>query len=478
MKAIQKFLNKENFLLISIFLFILAICSLTPIVGDDWKNYIVSSSGMKAILDGTISMYMTWEGRIGSRFLIYFLTSHKIIYDLIVALFTTLAIYFVGQFVQKKQRYIVYLLCFASILLCSRKIFLETYLYVAGGITYLFPTMLFIGYLYYYFKVLSKRSAYWYEWILLFLFSMVLPTFVEHVGVAFVVINFVLFIYHSYQNKRIDYLFLSIFLLSLISSLAVVMSPGNTLRNKVDGTQISMIRLILRNYRNFIYYTFTINAFLLILMNAVYVIYINRYVQRNFMKIVAMIFAVVPSSFITILQTLHDFGIITLYLQNNFIVIFYFILYASSLLFLFIKIEKKKEYYLLLIASLLPNLAMMASPIWGGRTTFTTVILLSFLCILLIFKDRRHNSIFTASLTIVMAGIAILYSIIYINLYSFVQYQKKEIKEHMHDDSICVYQISEHVIAGLVPYDEYHIDTYKEYYHIPVETQLKYCKKK
>lgn len=475
MEQFKKLWTKENILLLSIFIFFFCICLFAPLVGDDWKNYIISSKGMNAIIDGTKSMYMTWEGRIGSRFLIYLLTSHKIIFDLVVAILTTSMIYFVGHLVRIQSRYRVYLLSFLAILLCSRTIFMELYLYVAGSITYLFPTVLLIGYLYYYVTILSKKSSTLYGKILCIIIALILPTFVEHIGITFVLINLVLFLYQSYQNKKIDYFFLIIFILSLLSCLVVLLSPGTNLRNTVDGNQLSMVATILHNYRNFIYYTFTINVFLIILLNGVYVYFINHYFHRKVIKILSSLFVLIPSITIIILQTLHDFEVISIYLQDNKLVICYFVMYSIGLILLFLKQVKDKTYYLLLLAAILPNLAMMASPIWGGRTTATTVFITSLLCILLIDKYAvfAKEKIVNTFLTIITITICSFYLIGYYNLNQLSQLQKKTIEENK--DSICIYDVPKQLISGLVPTDEYHITTYKEYYQIPETTKLKLC---
>lgn len=477
MKQFKKLWNKENILLLSIFIFFFCICLFAPLVGDDWKNYIISSKGMNAIIDGTKSMYMTWEGRIGSRFLIYLLTSHKIIFDFLAAIFTTSMIYFIGNFAKTKNRYCVYLLSFLSILLCSRTIFLELYLYVAGSITYLFPTVLLIGYLYYYVKVLSKKSSTLYGKILCIIIALILPTFVEHIGITFVLLNFILFLYQSYRSKKIDYLFLSIFILSLLSCFIVLLSPGTSLRNTVDGNQLSMVATVLHNYRNFIYYTFTTNAIFMILMNGIYVYFIHHFFHRKIIKILSSLFVLIPSITIIILQTLHDFEVISIYLQDNKLVILYFVMYAIGFVLLFFHQVKDKTYYLLLLTAILPNLAMMASPIWGGRTTATTVFITSFLCILLldkyiIFTKEQIINTFLTTVTITICG---FYLIGYYNLNQFSQLQKKTIEENINKDSICIYDVPKQLISGFVPKDEYHITTYKEYYRIPKTTKLKLC---
>ena len=65
MKKVKEFIIKNRYYLIA-FLFMLIICSLAPLNGDDWPNYNPNTS-MKFAIVNAIKSYMTYE----SRFVMY-----------------------------------------------------------------------------------------------------------------------------------------------------------------------------------------------------------------------------------------------------------------------------------------------------------------------------------------------------------------------------------------------------------------------
>ena len=60
------------------FAFILFILFLSPISGDDWGNYLVGQNGIRHMIEQALRMYLSWEGRLGSRLLINFFITTKI----------------------------------------------------------------------------------------------------------------------------------------------------------------------------------------------------------------------------------------------------------------------------------------------------------------------------------------------------------------------------------------------------------------
>ena len=61
-----------------VFTFFLIITTLSPIVGDDWNNYLIGKKGIYKSFTNAVLYYNTWEGRFIGRILINILTYNKI----------------------------------------------------------------------------------------------------------------------------------------------------------------------------------------------------------------------------------------------------------------------------------------------------------------------------------------------------------------------------------------------------------------
>ena len=82
--------------------FFLSILLFIPITGDDWYNYAIGKQGITISIQNTILMYLTWEGRIISRILIYLLTYHRIFYSILTSVLITFFCYTTANFFKTK----------------------------------------------------------------------------------------------------------------------------------------------------------------------------------------------------------------------------------------------------------------------------------------------------------------------------------------------------------------------------------------
>ena len=68
---------------IVMFFTFLIICLCSPLMGDDWGNFINGSGGLLSSIGYAFSSYMSYEGRIVSRILINILTYNKFLWTII-----------------------------------------------------------------------------------------------------------------------------------------------------------------------------------------------------------------------------------------------------------------------------------------------------------------------------------------------------------------------------------------------------------
>lgn len=475
-------------MLIGIFLFFSILLFFVPITGDDWYNYVIGQKGVFSSISNTFRMYFTWEGRIVSRLLIYLLTSHRFIYIIVTSFSLTALCYFIANIYLPKYKYFLYFVALSFLLTLENTVWTQSFLWVAGSITYLYPCILFVGYLYYYFRVIRYREKlFWYHYFFSSLFSFFLVMFVENLAVSYLVFHFVTLFYQFYKTKKIDRYLLSNVGVAMIGFSFMLFSPGSATRTLVDhpGFQsLSLFSKIKINIPNFMHYTFLCNIPFMILLLATYLLLIFRGIQSRWKYFVSLFVFSFFSGVIVIL-IFHqyyisnygwDFLFSHLYLLVFTIVILGFLFLL--LLFKFCKKERAICFLLALFVALSNNLVMFFSPVWGGRVAFFTIFSLFFLFVYFLlhhfsFFSSKSFFLFFATFTIIMMSCTLLQ---YFSVYRFTQVRERKIEEQLQEKEkfITIYTMPNHLLWGNDPYDEFHIDYFKEYYHIPDDAVLIY----
>ena len=143
MKLINKIKDNKKIYLILTFIYFLVISILTPRTGDDYGNYISTNGSITSAIKLAISYYETLEGRFIGRILIMFTTYHKVIWNILTPLIFTLLVSSSLKLLKKESSYLILLVGF---LLLNTDMFAQSYTWLAGSITYLYPTSLIIYY--------------------------------------------------------------------------------------------------------------------------------------------------------------------------------------------------------------------------------------------------------------------------------------------------------------------------------------------
>ena len=183
-------MKKKSVYLVTIFILFLTIFVLTPISGDDFGNYISTDGTILSSIKLALSYYNTLEGRFIGRILIMFTTYHKVIWNILTSLLLTLLVSSSFKLLKKETSYLILLL---GLLLLNHDMFSQSYTWLAGSITYLYPTCLTI---FYFITIYHKHNNYkLYDYILLTILSIIIPMFVENIACIFVLGNIILLIY-------------------------------------------------------------------------------------------------------------------------------------------------------------------------------------------------------------------------------------------------------------------------------------------
>ena len=455
-----------------IFIFFLIIFFLSPISGDDWGNYIEGSRGLYKSITEAIGMYFSWEGRFISRVLINILTYHKVLWNIVNSLVITGTIYLIIKIINPKKK-IVYLLTVLVFLLMNILTFSQVVPWLAGNITYLFVIPLLLLYFYYIFKNDTKHI------IIFSILNIIMTMFVEHMAIILVFSNILFLIYRYIKDKKISKELILYLVLSIIGTVIMLISPGTLYRSSienVDFNKLSTIGKIISNIPNFIYYTFIINPYLIILLSIANIYLIRKNINNKLLKILLILFMIIIPLLISILYVISNIRPINILDTSSIWLTIFYVVYILLFLYLIIKNNKSifnKEMFFFVIG-ISSNVVMMVSPTWGYRTSFATYIFLCIFSLIIIdnyIKDRKvYNTI--------ASSVVVLCSIFYLTLYISVFRQYKEnksiIEKSIKDKSnvIEIYRYPSFANCNINPDDEYHLKVFKKYYNISEDTEI------
>lgn len=470
--------NKKIYIIV--FIFFLSLLFLSPISGDDWGNYLVGKTGLYHSIGNAIGMYFDWEGRFISRILINILTYHKYLWNILTSILITLTIYYSIKIVKPKNKKTIFILSILIILLMNIYTFSQTITWIAGNITYFYVIPILLGYFY---CLIYDEEKTTFKRIVFVLINIIAPMFVEHMALIIITGNVLLLISKYIKTKKIDKELLIYTLISIVSTATMLLSPGSKSRSLIENIEFNKLNIIekmIYNLPNFIYYTFIINYFLLILLSISNYYLIKNNIKNKYLKITLLgIQLIIP--IITILLYLisnilpnYTFNLIN---QNNIFIITYWCIYMIILFILLIidsKQEKHKISLFLFILGICANVYMLASPTWGYRTSLFTYILLSILSLKIIdkYKEKDNKNKFLLVFTsIVMC----FYLFLYINVYRCQTSLEKSIKMQLknNNDVIEIEKFPAFINCNINPENDYHIKQFKRYYKIPQSKELK-----
>lgn len=473
----KKLFNKENMIYFIIFIFFWFLFILSPISGDDWGNYLIGKLGIYKWFSVAVGMYFDWEGRLFSRILINMLTYHKWLWNIVNSLIITLIIYFINKITNKKNKILPLMLSILVIFLMNIYMFSQVGVWLAGNITYLFPLALTLFYVYYLINCKVKYN----KWTILILgiFNILLPMFVEHMAGLLIIINMFVLVKNSIKNKKIDKLFLVLLILSVVSTLTMFLSPGSYKRSLIENVEFNNLNIfekIIYNIPNFINYTFIINSFLIILLSisSIYLILKNKI--KKYIKVILILFLSILPLLTVIFYNLNSF-LGTSYFNfiinsHSIFVISYWSIFILIFLYLLLQ-EKDYLNILFILMGLILNGIMLLSPTWGERTCFGTYIFMIIPCINIISKIKVNR--FIEYGMVCFTGIcALFYLIFYINICIAQIDLEKSIKKQLEDNKeiIEIKAFPNYANCNINPYGEFHMRKFKEYYNIPSDKEV------
>ena len=463
--------NKKNYLIVAFIIFI-TICFLAPISGDDYGNYISTDGSLISSIKLAISYYNTLEGRFIGRILIMYTTHNKIIWNILTPLFFTLLVSSTYKLLNKKTSYIIMLL---GLLILNTDMFSQSYTWLAGSITYLYPTSLI---LFYFITIYNKQNNYnKLDYIILILLSIIIPMFVENIGSVFILGNIITLIYISIKEKKLNILYLITTIISSISLIIMLKSPGSALRSLTENLEfnnLTLIQKIASNIDNFNNYVFFKNS-TMIIITLIPIIY---YLIKKKHKILSVLISIIPilsiiNNLYYILPMKFNFlqNINVISKDNNLYIIYWIIYLILFILSINYMIKNKKEklfIYFILLLGLSSSIIMFILPTWGDRVTFFTVITLTLIGTILIDKIIKNNQRLFSYLKPIFICFTIYLLICFYSIYQINNHREIYINKQIKEDKETIEIIRNPImyIWNNNPQSKYFIDTYKSYMNI------------
>ncbi len=466
---------------VMIFLCFMVLFYLSPISGDDWANYIAGSDGLRRSLGVALGMYFDWEGRLISRVFINILTYHKWLWNIVNAGVVTGTIFMSEKFGGKKK--FIFPLAVLLILGMNPYMFSQVIVWLAGNITYMFivPVLLF----YIYFVLNNDKYNKWFV-VIFSLVNLFGVMFVENMAVVFVIANIAILLYKYFKTKKIDKRIILYLVLSIIGTTAMLLSPGTRYRNSVENIEFNKLSIfgkIEYNLANFINFTFISNSLMLVMMSISSYLMINNNFKRKrdlklrillicFMLIVPLM--TIPSYLFSVVGVNNILSIFSN--ASNIFIIIYWIIYLVIYVWLLYKDDKKDLITLFIfLLGLSSNIVMLISPTWGYRTTLFTYLMFSISSLRILDKYLKTEDVISYGSYGVVGLVGLLYFVFYINIYRCQLNVEKSIKEQLKSNSQIIYvdEFPYYAPCNINPGNSFHMEKFKLYYNIPLDTEVK-----
>lgn len=487
-------------LIMGFFLFLLffKITKWTPLAGDDWGYALngMSENPFKLVYD----FYMSWSGRIVSELWGFIVAPRKELWNVLNPLLFFFIYLFSVKIIHVKRSHILTGLILAVLMLnVSNNLRMETYTWIMGT-TYVIPLFLSLIILYYAEETYIRKNRVGHEkrvCILLSVLCFLTGLTMENIA-AVMVFAFVLIVgYLYYYEKKINVYALTNGIFGLLGFLIMRLSPGSRMRLLNDHAlwnELGLLDKMSLRVPDFIQYSFLENKYLVLFLGVILCVY--AFLNYSNFKKKSSLALLVGNGLINGIASISVFSNILIdrfhldffsFMQDAgsiwnllFWILFTLNIFITCLVAITSQDTKEKVlFYLLLGGS--STVIMLVSPIFGARSALYFNYF-AFIVIGILFNELKISN----KVVIVILGIICVFLISrktreYLDKYSKVN----EIQEKRLSD-IAYYianpDIKEVHITRMPPLsvhgadieigDDYHFETFKQYYGLPMEDDI------
>lgn len=489
---IKKKINNPIFInTLIIFFSFLLISFFVPLTGDDWTNANFHTNNILKIISIAYDKYFLYEGRFMSRIFVLFFTNTKYLWNIFNAIMVSVFYNFSMKIIKPKHLTFISLLYVFSMIMVENTVFTQSYLWVTGNMTYYLPMFLFLMYIYSIKKIFDNEFKFnKFVIIISIILNILIPTMVEHVSVALVCANILLLLYSSINEKKLNKLFFVNSIISIIGFLIIYLSPGAKIRTQTTlFYNYSLMHKIQENIPNFVNYTYVSNTVLLILLLMLIVLFINKHIKGIKKIVTIVVLSIVPV--LTIIYRL--LGLLSCYSNkinyilsklsflsnsNSIFIIVFWILISLLLIYInliYIRDTKNYKAFFFFTIGMIANLSMLLSPIWGGRTSLFTIIMLSISLLILVdnynFNIKKQLNIF---LYIIFISHITILLVLYSSVYRQQNFREKSISKQVNSEIniITIERFPEDVLWNSNAWNKFHENSFKTYYGINSDAEI------
>ena len=480
----KKVFSKKNFFFLTA-LFILALFAYitckTPLAGDDWGYALNGRLGTP--IKTALAFYKTWSGRFFSELWGMLIPDNRWLWNIInPLLFTGIYICIYKLSYVKYRPVMSALLILAFILSVDDNLRMETYTWIMGT-TYVIP--LFFSLLY--FLVINKlftreyhsvpfRVCVWLSNILLIVIGLMM----ENIAATMIVSILILIIYAFIKKRKVlNYLIVN-FVFSTLSFVIMRMSPGSASRlnsGHAAWAKMTLFEKLGSSYPNFLSTSFIANNYAIALFSIALIILMvfPKKKVNNVCRIISVIISLL--GIVTVFSFVFKDGLLN-DPASVYSMVFWpvYIINAYVTLCLGMENEYRRDkalFFLTVGGSSV--LVMLYSPIFGARSSLYLVFYLIVVSII-VLEDSCMKK-WTVLLMIVLSLFIIAdRTHEYISKYHLVGLRQNERMEiiryyqtHPEEEEAWIPRFPIYSIHGadIEEGDDYHFETFKEYFELP-----------
>lgn len=495
----MKSLKKSEYWLIGaamilFFVFFYRISSWMPVTGDDW-GYALGGMYHNPIAMA-VHNYQTWSGRFLSELWGFTIASHKGIWNFANAgLFT--GIFFLLILISRDLKIRFFTVLFAAFLMISVPdgVRMQTYTWIMGT-TYVIPLFLFLVHVSILRRWIFEEEEMW-GIASMCVLNLLIPLFMENAAALVVGADFLVLIYLWFTNRRKLKKMIVVTIFGIVGLLLIRFSPGALSRMARDHAAFSALSLgekISRNWSYFIFFTFMQDAWLSGIFSISMILYLekrggkNRQIARPLQLI--FVYGIIQSFG---WQLIHwtDFGLFYVLsdIQIPHSVLLNTLGYGLETAAMFAAVlyfeedhEMKWFLIFLYLCAMGADAVMLISPIFDARSSLYTLYLLMLFILVLVSRlsfPRLLSGVFAVCL--LFFGGQYVYG--YLKLYRTVSKVTAKRMEQIDyyrtfpeiEEGWFIAYPDQSIHSGNIDAeDTYHLDTFREYYHLNPNLKLNF----
>lgn len=480
---IKKIFKKDNLVyIVSFLIFILFyyISVRTPLAGDDW-GYALNGLQHNPFKTA-YNFYFSWSGRYFSELYGFLVAPNKWLWNIINPLLFSGIFFFTYKLVKPKKIILSILLILAFMLSVDDNVRMETYTWIMGT-TYVIPLFLSLVYFYVLNKYIDNTSFNFKEKLSLFLVN--IPLFIiglmmENIA-ATMLIACLAVSFYSYLNKKVifNYSLLN-FVVSLISFVILRLSPGanyRLLRDSAAFNNLSLFTKITGNFSTFVEMTFIKNNYMIFIFSLVISLLVMFKYRNKLYKFIAIIINLLACVIVFSFVLPSVAGYLK---SNNLWIQVFWIIYIINSLIALSKLSKNRipAIYFYLLAGIAAGV-MLLSPIYGARSSLYSIYFI-IITSLYVVDELEFSKYYLAIMLLIFAIIIVDRVSEYYYKYQLVHQITMERNEiikyyqtHPEDKEAWIIRYPIYSIHGadIEKGDDYHFETFKEYYQLPQDAK-------